>query len=155
MPSKIEEMIPGFTSERIIALAQDVMKEISPLFKSGKNYGFFSIRAKNKELILPAVEIGNVPSENEKEIYSFFSEEKSERLLSHWEEGHITSYESRDPQNDKWGGAVLSLANLGFSFSGCREDEDEAFSTEMALRVDQMTSPYIGEIKRRTGNQYL
>jgi hypothetical protein len=61
-------------------------------------------------------------------------QEKCWRLKSFRTEGHLTSYESRDPDNGKWGGAVYA-GDYIFSFSGLPELWDEAAMLVLAIRL--------------------
>ncbi len=55
--------------------------------------------------------------------YLQFSQEKSARLFLHHE--HKSSWQSRFPENDRYGGAIRTVDGL-LSFSGLPEDLDEA-----------------------------
>ena len=70
-------------------------------------------------MLLP---IGGV-LEEKAEKYCAFAMEKVARLARHPD--HRTSYESRDPEENKWGGAVR-IGDYIFSMSGLPELADEA-----------------------------
>ncbi|QQG42499.1 MAG: hypothetical protein HYW15_03265 [Candidatus Giovannonibacteria bacterium] len=71
------------------------------------------------QLIVP---IGNI-SEEKAEKYLSFCQEKAKRLAQHAE--HLSSWESRCPDQNRWGGAVR-VGDFIFSMSGFPELGDEA-----------------------------
>lgn len=56
--------------------------------------------------------------------YLRLSQEKAHRLAHSYDMGHTRSYESRDPAQEKYGGALCGEQYIG-SFSGFHEDLDE------------------------------
>lgn len=66
--------------------------------------------------------IGRVPIEKAQK-HLFYCQEKAQRLATHPE--HETSFESRNPDANQWGGAVRSGSFI-LSFSGFSEQIDEA-----------------------------
>ena len=84
--------------------------------------------------------IGDIPGRKAKKYYGF-SLEKATRLYSDWLRNFalgidtkdiLSSYQTRDPKENKWGGAVLfedkHESPSIISFSGLNEFGDEAFS---------------------------
>lgn len=71
------------------------------------------------------------------ERYLAFSQEKAERLHSHWHQ-NISSFESRDPDQGRWGGAIRA-DDLIISFSGLPELVDEAVVTAAAYWLSEIT----------------
>ncbi len=59
--------------------------------------------------------------------YCQFSIEKPARLIDHIDDGHRSSWESRNEDDDQWGGAALGKT-LAIGISGLKELEDEAIS---------------------------
>lgn len=123
------------TSNVVVALrtALENHKEKYPNFQK-KYGGFLCIMDRKKGKIIKTVLIGAVPA-GKAARYESLAKEKAKRLFSHLNEGHLTSYESRDPEADKWGGAILT-ENLILSFSGFPEDGDSfiCLSTAHTLR---------------------
>jgi hypothetical protein len=78
--------------------------------------------------------IGTVSAEKDRR-YKSLAEEKCHRLLAH--PTHNTSYESRNPNNDKWGGAIR-LIDGAAGFSGLAELDDEAFVMTLAIVAGHM-----------------
>lgn len=71
------------------------------------------------------------------EQYLAFSQEKAERLQGLWHQ-HLSSWQSRDPDKGRWGGAIIA-DQLIFSFSGLPEKVDEAVVTAAAYWLGEIT----------------
>lgn len=71
------------------------------------------------------------------EQYLALSQEKAERLQGLWHK-HLSSWQSRDPDNGRWGGAIIA-DQLIFSFSGLPELVDEAVVTAAAYWLGEIT----------------
>jgi len=63
--------------------------------------------------------------------------EKCRRLDNGDGQGHLTSYESRNPEIGRWGGAVRGLQHI-YSFSGLPELWDEAAMFVLAIRLHEL-----------------
>lgn len=63
--------------------------------------------------------------------------EKCQRLDSGDGQGHLTSYESRNPEIGRWGGAVRGPQHI-YAFSGLPELWDEAAMFVLAIRLYQL-----------------
>lgn len=85
------------------------------------------------QLVLHAM-IGDGPGDKSSK-WREFSAEKCVRLLGH-QPYHQTSYESRAPENDRYGGAVLGTDYV-FSLSGLKELDDEATMFQVAIELGQ------------------
>jgi hypothetical protein len=154
MPKKKVGILPGFELEKIISSTKESIEKLTQMFEEEKkNYGFLTIMDKDGYLLLPPTEIGNVPLEK-REKYSSYSLEKAKRLQSNIKR-HFTSYESRDPENGKWGGAISVNNNLIFSFSGLTEHGDEAIMLRLAKKVKVSNHFFSSLIKELTGNPYI
>ena len=90
--------------------------------KPHKRSGYLTIRSKTNGKILFVAEIGDCPQFKAKRYFEF-SVEKGERLFHHPK--HISSWQSRDPEKEKRGGAIVG-SELIISFSGLPELLDEA-----------------------------
>lgn len=92
--------------------------------------------------------------------YQKYSGEKYRRLCRYVDEGHLTSYESRDPSQDKWGGAiVVPIGGIEtiFSTSGLPEAGDEAYDlilNEVLFPTDYQVARRCSDIVDRTLNPY-
>ncbi len=67
------------------------------------------------------------PTKDKALKYWEFAQEKADRLANHFDEGHLSSYQSRAPEKMRWGGAIRSPGDWVLSFSGFPELMDEAF----------------------------
>jgi hypothetical protein len=89
--------------------------------------------------------VGNFPTEKNFKYHNL-SQEKAYRLLAHHfrDEEAFSSYQTRKPEENKWGGAVLedvpSISRI-ISFSGLAEKIDEALS----LSLIQYLNGYLNE----------
>ncbi len=88
--------------------------------------GYCTIVDRMSEEVVATFEVGH-PEHRKAERYRQLSVEKALRLLETNDKlGHLTSWQSRDEQADKWGGAII-VGDYIFSFSGFAPDlVDEA-----------------------------
>ncbi len=93
--------------------------------------GYFCLAEQNGR-ILTLTLLGTIPDLEKAKKYRHFAEEKALRLAEH--SRHVSSWQSRDPKHDKWGGAIRT-SNLIFSFSGFPELWDEALMLVTAVHV--------------------
>ena len=94
----------------------------------GRTGGYFCLANAETGLPLLVLPLGQVPLEKA-EKYLRLCQEKAKRLAEHLE--HLSSWESRNPDKEQWGGAVR-VGNLIFSFSGLPEMGDEAVMLAVA-----------------------
>lgn len=141
------------TTERIVKLFIENFPELATsggLLKKGGYVSIFSIETKRLEF---ASLIGTIVPQEKWPAYSFNSEEKGTRLLvAHEELGHMTSYESRDPDNGKWGGAIVADAFI-LSFSGLPEQADEAIMLIVAFELDLLSTINVRDIAKKNNNE--
>lgn len=118
----------------------------------GREGGVFVLmQADTQELIVPPMVVGAITN-GKQEKYAQFAREKASRLLEHTD--HCLSWESRDPDNEKWGGALHDGLFI-WSFSGLSEEQDEAFvlmAAHLSGRVRNGTPKTVSEI---SGNQII
>ena len=115
--------------------------------------GFLCIMDIRTGKIIKTTLIGAVPSEKA-ERYKSLSQEKAQRLFLNIKGGHITSYESRSPQGDKWGGAIAT-EKLIISFSGFPEDGDTFICLTTAHETMKLKEEYKKRIIEITNIGYL
>lgn len=116
--------------------------------------GYLVIRDKHNGTPLLIERIGKCPVSNVKR-YHGLALEKSERLSNtRLTGGHISSYQSRDTQNDKWGGAIIA-GDLIVSFSGLKELFDEAVVLALALRMDWLGFQEVARVTEISGNRFV
>lgn len=96
--------------------------------------GYIHVREKESRKPILIAEVGYCRSELASRCFEL-CQEKANRLISHSSEGHISSWQSRDSNNRKYGGAIVAPSdskgyvigrNLVGSFSGFTEHGDEA-----------------------------
>ena len=96
--------------------------------------------------------IGTEPDEKKREKYKLLAEEKARRLALHPE--HQSSWESRDPDKNRWGGAIRGTRLL-FSFSGLPELWDEALMLVLAVRLKEIETAAAQAIAKKSENQFF
>ena len=113
-------------------------KEALPLFLKAcgikdRYGGYLSGLDHNKQVVFTA-RVGRVTM-NKEPKYRAFSVEKCWRTLDNEQQ---TSYGSREPEQDRYGGAVrLAVGALGFS--GFEELDDEAFSLLLGVMTEDLS----------------
>jgi hypothetical protein len=81
-----------------------------------------------------------------------FCQEKARRLAAH--SSHILSYESRNPDQNEWGGAVRG-ETLIISFSGLPERLDEVLSLAILCKLKEVTEPEAFILMGRYDNPFM
>lgn len=108
---------------------------------AGRSGAYLCIADASSGLPLFIALVGEVP-DDKGEKYLVFCQEKARRLAAYRE--HQTSYESRDPGQNKWGGAVRG-GEFIFSMSGLPELGDEAVMLALLCDLKEATqSPIFG-----------
>jgi len=113
--------------------------------------GFLSIISSEDGRLLLRRPIGTYNKENE-DKYKDFSLEKAQRLFRNLSKDHYSSWQSRNPEKEAWGGAILAKS-LIISFSGLPELHDEAFSLVMAVKLDVLNYFEAKNITVISGNE--
>ncbi len=140
-------------AERIIALLVNEYPELTTsknILKTGGYISVFDLGDKRLEY----VGVVGEPAPHEKwSAYAYNSGEKGTRLLAtHEELGHLTSFESRDPENGKWGGAIVAGYYI-FSFSGLPEQADEAVMLVVAVELNVLSLVDASAIAIKNNNE--
>jgi len=101
-----------------------------------------------------AVLIGEVPDKDNALKYASLCQEKALRLAQFKE--HVSSWQSRNESENKWGGAIR-VQGLIFSFSGLPEHWDEACAVTLAysLSTRLLSKADYELIKHTSGNPHL
>lgn len=68
--------------------------------------------------------------------------------------GHVMSRQSRDPANERYGGAIRGTLHI-FSFSSYPEDLDELLMMSVAARVGELTREQVWQMLHDFPNQYV
>ncbi len=116
---------------------------------AGQRGGYLCIADGINGLPLVTVLMGEVSLQKAPK-YLEFCQEKAARLAGHRD--HESSYESRNPGKDRWGGAVR-CGNKIFSFSGLPELGDEAVMLKAAL-LSNTPIEVLERIAQRSNNPY-
>ena len=128
----------------ILEILRDVGEE--------KHGGYFTIFDSFLRAPLLTAMIGLMPSEKF-EKYREYSLEKATRL-SHAPFDHKSSWQSRNPDKEQWGGAVYAEHGFIFSFSGLPEIADEALVLAIASNMGFMTHDEATRIAMKSKNGY-
>ena len=92
------------------------------------------------------------PAKEKISKYFEFSLEKASRLSDHRD--HVSSWQSRDPENSRWGGAIRAEDYI-LSFSGLVELADEAVLVNSAFKLGMITGEACSRIKEASGNDLI
>ena len=133
-------------TEDTFEVAMELMQEPS---RTGAALTIFNMDAE-KSICFTAI-VGVPPKEKLQKYYGF-SIEKARRLLALPD--NVSSYQSRDPENDRWGGAIRSEPII-ISISGFPELWDEAISLTMAVRASSLRLETAREIAAISGNPHF
>ena len=115
----------------------------------GREGGYLCIADGKNGLPILTVLVGKVPPHKARK-YLAFCQEKAGRLAGN--RGHLSSWESRDPQKDHWGGAIR-FNDYILSFSGLPEMGDEAAMLVAAMRSN-IGATVVKNIAQRSKNPY-
>lgn len=149
----------------ILVFAEEAVRQLLPMFNDTKyTGGYLCAIDSEKGGLLMLARAGEVHEHDTpqrmKEIQGF-AREKADRLLENMLRGgmdsshHLTSWESRDPDNKRYGGAVRTLAPFILAFSGLTESADEAVVAYAAYREGSMSLEMALAISNITNNHYL
>lgn len=107
----------------------------------GRRGGCFCLMDRKTGQVLLLAFVG-VPPREKMDKYQKFALEKAKRLFRYPE--HTTSWESRNPKKNQWGGAVAGEEFI-YSFSGLPEDGDTLAMSKVAGFIEK-TSPSIHDL---------
>lgn len=120
----------------------------------GRTGGYFCLADKESGMPLFITQVGEVPKEKAGKYLSF-CQEKAGRLAQN--KAHWSSWQSRNPDQEKWGGAVRTEIGI-LSFSGLPELGDEAVMLVVRCLTDHMywaTVQEEKEIAAFSNNRYF
>ena len=99
------------------------------------------------------IQVGEVDDPEKRHKYYKFAVEKAGRLHAYADtDSHKSSWQSRHPSTDRWGGAILTNKWI-FSFSGLPELADEAIMLFAAITLGFMERADADAIARISDNQ--
>lgn len=107
-----------------------------------KKGGFLCIFGEKQYFVELWTEVGFVSLSKENK-YMFYSREKGERLFSHLQDGHLTSYESQNVEKNEFGGAIF-VDGKRYSFSGLPEVKyrgDSILMLSLAISLERLDYP--------------
>lgn len=138
---------------RMVAL---VLNDAQTIFANQTDWqnrdgGYFCLAdASNGGALLIAL-FGN-PNPEKIPKYFQYCQEKARRLALHPE--HLTSWESRNPEQNEWGGAIRANANYILSFSGQPELGDEGMMMTTAEMLGMTNLPRLQLMAARSNQVY-
>ncbi|RJQ42882.1 MAG: hypothetical protein C4534_09370 [Gaiellales bacterium] len=125
------ENVPLFLTSAYFVIERVIRKLDDPQ-RQGGYFSVFDVEGAKIGSPLVSILVGDLPEAKTREKLEF-SHEKAIRLAGHLNEGHLSSFQSKDEENGKWPGAVLIKGYFGdldgariFSFSGLPPAWDEA-----------------------------
>jgi len=144
--------------QRVVKEAvNEVLSAEKPEVLKGRKGGYFCLRILGADdfLIKPML-VGEVTNGRDTR-YIQLCQEKALRLEAEYPaRGHVSSWQSRDPEQERWGGAILGPdeqnRQYAFSFSGLPELCDEVAMLLTAVKVGHLTQDEAIEIARISGN---
>ncbi len=136
----------------LLSHAQQLYPRFADKYCPEKTGGFMCIAGFTGPPILVA-EIGKNPPDKKLGRWTICQEKATRLALGAHELGHVSSWQSRDPANGMWGGAIwLPQYNCAVSFSGAPEHLDESFVCLIARREEVITLVEIDRIRKVSGN---
>ncbi|MDO8444059.1 MAG: hypothetical protein Q7S80_00965 [bacterium] len=154
-----------FISDVRRAAAEAVAKVIEVacaqgLLEADDTGGYFCLKMLGAEgfLVKPML-VGHVINGKD-DRYIELCQEKATRLEArHESNGDVTSWQSRDPESDRWGGAILGPdghdRQYAFSFSGLPDLCDEAVTLLTAVKVGHLSGEEALEIGDVSGSSNI
>lgn len=117
---------------------------IGPEYLDGRKGGYFCLNLFGAEsLLVKPILVGEVTNGHDPNYIDFCQEKASRLEKEHFANGHLSSFQSRDPINNKWPGAILGQDSqkrkYAFSFSGLPWKCDEAITLLTAMQVGHLT----------------
>ena len=107
----------------IFNFAEEVIRKIGEHYGEGRMGGYLCIYDPNR--LFDRQQLIGEPDRAKAPKYQSFAREKAFRLSQNPD--HLTSWESRDVENEQYGGAIRLPSGLIISFSGMPEAVDTAF----------------------------
>ncbi len=140
--------------ERVLVAANHAFSRARTLFGNEKGWedrpgAYFCLADGHTGMPILIAKLGE-PDPAKAEKYLAFCQEKVKRLAQN--PAHLTSYESRNPGEDQWGGAIRANDDSLLSLSGQPELGDEGIVMTIAEALDMTNVERLAEMVSR-GNQ--
>ena len=132
----------------LTALALRTAPAVAERFGDGRTGGFLYLCEPDGRMVCH-LRLG-IPDPNKWDKYVAFSAEKAQRLGEN--PNHLLSWQSRNPEENKWGGAILLPDKRRLSFSGFPEKTDEAYCASLAKCMEWMTTHAVHMAMPISGN---
>jgi len=136
---------------RRVNWAVDLLQQL-PEYPQGRNNGYCTVANGVNGRPLLIFQVGECPEDKAAHRIDL-SQEKALRLIQRANAPHLSSWQSRAPVNDRWGGAVRGNGFI-LSFSGLPEDADEAVSLVVAVSCSWLTWEKADEIADLSTNAF-
>ncbi|MBI2013324.1 MAG: hypothetical protein HYS87_00600 [Candidatus Colwellbacteria bacterium] len=129
---------------------------VLPPDEKHRSGGYFCLRPLGLECAPVVVsQIGTITDPVKARKYFELAQEKANRLDAHIKTmGHKSSWQSRDPAKNQWGGAIFANGWI-FSFSGLPELADEAAMVLVAMRFGFLNPRQVAEITAKSLNPFV
>lgn len=110
--------------EGAVLRSADLPENEAPERQSGYLCVYLMSEGGDKSQLILHQAIGDVPADKVRS-YREVSKNKCWTLSVNRSQGHVSTFQSRDPANNKWAGGIV-VGNLAVAFSGLKELVDEA-----------------------------
>ncbi|MFA4999416.1 MAG: hypothetical protein WC519_01680 [Parcubacteria group bacterium] len=130
---------------KIISIVLGILGKICTLIEDEFRKGGYLAFVDKKGLAFKT-SVGSFLEEKEEKNRSF-SQEKAERAFR----TVMPSFETRDPDNEKWGGGIFA-GEYGIGFSGLPELADEALAVWLAEELKLISHDEAEEITSKSGS---
>lgn len=138
-------------------LAELTVVAVAEAFGDGRTGGCLHARLTDGTPLLDELLVGQPDPAKLSKYIEFATQEKPDRLLEH--PTHILSWQSRNPDANQWGGAIILPMGVTHSiviaFSGFPEMVDEAFCLALAVQMKWVSITAANEIAAISSNQAL
>ena len=135
-----------------------VLEKFQPQFKTKRETtgGYFILADGLSGLPEFSMFLGQLPDERAAEVVHYAAEKARRLAVTSLEESHHLSWQSRDPDLNRWGGAVFFHdADKILSFSGFPELWDEAAMLALGVRLFDASSMDIFGLARISDNPHI
>lgn len=123
-------------------------RQLSEEFQN-KTGGYLTILCRKTGQVMRVIKVGDFPLEKSARYFSL-SLEKAQRLFNS-EPGVLTSFETRNSDEDKYGGAIRTTDYI-LSFSGLTEEGDSAVLLRVANSFDMIDPESFAAIQSIIGD---
>jgi hypothetical protein len=145
---------------RTVSLVIAILKEMIDKFPAemqNRGGGYLTVWCFGDDapMISEEINLGLCDISAKLEAYKFNSLEKAKRLIEMVDRPeHVSSWQSRDFDNKKYGGAIAGYDAV-FSFSGLPEKLDEYLMVVLAWQLGNIDQNRIEEIARISDNEFI